>query len=259
MSLPGIQSAVNFLVPAAGTTHMFPIFATFAPGSPFTQFFDQQAIDGQRFMPSGVFIDNSAGANPITVTIQEISWNVTCPAGGTLMQPYPAPSSQHATITGNGIATVVFVDFPVQPFIFNPAGGGAAVTIANGADVALGATTDAAATTDTGNFSLIALFKRLLTKFTNPANANVTTVAAAAADTLLLAANSARQGAIIWNDSTSAILYVRLDTGAATTGNYSAVLAPGGSLVLAQRDYAGEIRGIWAAATGFANVTEFSA
>jgi hypothetical protein len=37
------------------------------------------------------------------------------------------------------------------------------VSIADGADVALGAKADAAATTDTGTFSLIALFKRLLT------------------------------------------------------------------------------------------------
>jgi hypothetical protein len=41
-------------------------------------------------------------------------------------------------------------------------GGGGAVTVADGADVALGAKADAAATTDTGTFSLIALFKRLL-------------------------------------------------------------------------------------------------
>lgn len=46
------------------------------------------------------------------------------------------------------------------------ASGGDAVTIADGADVALGARDDTAATTDTGTFSLIALFKRLLQKFT---------------------------------------------------------------------------------------------
>lgn len=45
-------------------------------------------------------------------------------------------------------------------------GGGGAVTIADGADAALGATTDAAASTDTGTFSLIALFKRSLQRFT---------------------------------------------------------------------------------------------
>lgn len=43
-------------------------------------------------------------------------------------------------------------------------GGGGAVTVADGADVAMGATADAAATSDAGTFSLIALFKRLLGK-----------------------------------------------------------------------------------------------
>lgn len=45
-------------------------------------------------------------------------------------------------------------------------GGGGAVTIADGDDVALGAKADASATTDTGTFSLISLFKRLLEKVT---------------------------------------------------------------------------------------------
>ncbi len=44
--------------------------------------------------------------------------------------------------------------------------GNVAVTVADGADVALGAKANAAASSDTGTFSLIALFKRLLQKFT---------------------------------------------------------------------------------------------
>lgn len=45
-------------------------------------------------------------------------------------------------------------------------GGGGAVTIADGADVTLGAKADAAATTDTGTFTLQALTKRSLQKLT---------------------------------------------------------------------------------------------
>jgi hypothetical protein len=44
--------------------------------------------------------------------------------------------------------------------------GTVATTVADGVDVALGATTDAAASSDAGSFSLISLFKRLLGKFT---------------------------------------------------------------------------------------------
>ncbi|MBV8060488.1 MAG: hypothetical protein JO253_03040 [Alphaproteobacteria bacterium] len=46
-------------------------------------------------------------------------------------------------------------------------GGNVATTVADGANVTQGAKADAAATSDTGTFSLIALLKRLLTK-TNP-------------------------------------------------------------------------------------------
>lgn len=58
-------------------------------------------------------------------------------------------------------------------FYTPPTGGGgasSAVTIADGADSAMGAKADAAATTDTGTFSLIALTKRLLAKLTTGIN-----------------------------------------------------------------------------------------
>lgn len=48
------------------------------------------------------------------------------------------------------------------------------VTVADGTDVALGATTDAAASTDAGTFSLIALVKRLLQKLTTQLPAALT-------------------------------------------------------------------------------------
>ena len=51
--------------------------------------------------------------------------------------------------------------------------GGTAITVADGADVTLGAKADAVATSDTGTFSLIALIKRLLTKFSPVTNATV--------------------------------------------------------------------------------------
>lgn len=46
-------------------------------------------------------------------------------------------------------------------------GGGGPVTIADGADVTQGAKADAVASSDTGTFSLVALFKRLLQHFTS--------------------------------------------------------------------------------------------
>lgn len=82
-------------------------------------------------------------------------------------------------------------------------------------------------------------------------------VAASAASVVLLAANAARKGAVIYNDST-ATLYVLLAASAASPSAFTEQLAPGESLVLERGDYAGEIRGIWTAAAGYARVTEIS-
>lgn len=57
----------------------------------------------------------------------------------------------------DGIATV-------KDNRFAPGAGSLPVTMIDGANVALGARVDAAATTDVGTFSLIALFKRMLTR-----------------------------------------------------------------------------------------------
>lgn len=85
----------------------------------------------------------------------------------------------------------------------------------------------------------------------------ITGVAASATSTTLLAANPARRGAMIVSDPTSAALYIRLGAAvaAATNGNYSVILY-GGDTYEIPANYAGEIRGIWATATGFCNVTE---
>lgn len=85
-----------------------------------------------------------------------------------------------------------------------------------------------------------------------------TSVASSASDTIILAANTVRKGAIIYNDST-AILYILLAVGTSSTSNYSMQIpANGGSFTLNPGEYTGIIKGIWASANGFARVTEFS-
>lgn len=71
----------------------------------------------------------------------------------------------------------------------------------DGASPSIGATTDTAATTDTGNFSLIALFKRLLQKWTAGIGINSVTVGAlayqkAAGVQLTLVANTNQAAAV---------------------------------------------------------------
>lgn len=85
----------------------------------------------------------------------------------------------------------------------------------------------------------------------------VTSVTSVAATTSLKAANAARTGITIANDSTS-ILYVLMGTGTASATNYSFAL-PAKGTVPSDRTisgYTGAIQGFWVSANGFAMVTE---
>lgn len=84
-------------------------------------------------------------------------------------------------------------------------------------------------------------------------------VPAAAADTLLLAANTARRGATITNDSTDATLLVGLGAVPVSAGDFTCRLLPGGSAYYeVPAGFTGEIRGIWDIASGAAMVTELT-
>lgn len=84
----------------------------------------------------------------------------------------------------------------------------------------------------------------------------ISSVSGAAADTLILAANDNRNGAIFYNDS-SAILYLAFGDVTASTSNYSVQIPSYGTFLLEPWNYAGMVRGIWASATGAVKVTEF--
>lgn len=95
----------------------------------------------------------------------------------------------------------------------------------------------------------------LLIKASRSATPTQSSVAGAATTTSLLASNSARLGATIYNDST-AILYLKLGATASTT-SYTAQLAAGAYYEVPFQ-YTGAIDGIWASATGNARITELA-
>lgn len=82
--------------------------------------------------------------------------------------------------------------------------------------------------------------------------ATVAQVASSATSVTLLAANTSRREAIIFNDSTQ-VLYIKYGTTASAT-SYTAQLGTGDTLI--EDKYTGRIDGIWAAANGNAYVTE---
>jgi hypothetical protein len=84
--------------------------------------------------------------------------------------------------------------------------------------------------------------------------ATVNAVAASTSDTLLIAAGAGPNGRMIFNDST-AILYLRFGAGASAS-NHTTQIAPGGFYQAPNdNNYAGQINGAWASATGNARIT----
>lgn len=107
------------------------------------------------------------------------------------------------------------------------------------------------------NTKLTAIGAQLATLIENTDKAVTGTqsiVPGAAADTIILAANAARQGATVYNDST-AILYLLLANAVSSNTVYSLQVAAGGYYEVPAK-YTGIIKGIWASATGNARVTE---
>ena len=79
-------------------------------------------------------------------------------------------------------------------------------------------------------------------------------VSSSATSVQLLAANTSRVEGVITNEST-AILYVKLGTGATTT-DYSISVSPSETLIIDK--YNGVIHGVWSAVNGNARITETS-
>lgn len=87
----------------------------------------------------------------------------------------------------------------------------------------------------------------------------ITSIGISNSDTLLLAANSNRRGAIIYNDTTSAILRIGLSISTVTNTNFSVQLSAGGFFEVPS-GYVGMVRGLWSVTEGGnsgARITEF--
>lgn len=88
------------------------------------------------------------------------------------------------------------------------------------------------------------------------ATATLSNVSGSASSVTVLASNTARLGASVFNDSTSAV-YLKYGA-SASTSSFSAKLDPGGYFECPFH-YTGLIAGIWDSATGAARVTELTA
>lgn len=89
----------------------------------------------------------------------------------------------------------------------------------------------------------------------------ITSVNDAASSTTILAANTSRKGATVYNDST-VVLYLALSDTTASATVHTVQIAAGGYYELPATEggvYTGKIVGIWASdASGAARITEFT-
>lgn len=98
----------------------------------------------------------------------------------------------------------------------------------------------------------------LYTKDSLASTATLANVASSGSSVTLLAANAARLGAMVFNDSTS-VLYLKMGV-TASTSSYTVQIASNGYYELpAGHVYTGRIDGIWSSANGNARLTELSA
>lgn len=93
-------------------------------------------------------------------------------------------------------------------------------------------------------------------KETRATNAARTSVVASISDTLILAANTARLGVVIYNDSDAPLL-IGFGTAVVTTTNFT-LWIPARSNHELSNTFIGELRGIWEAASGSAYITEMT-
>lgn len=95
----------------------------------------------------------------------------------------------------------------------------------------------------------------ITTSAARPATSVTSSVAGSATNVVLLAANSTRLGATIYNDSNT-LLYVKLGA-AATTIDFTIKMFPLGYYEVPY-GYTGEIDGIWSSANGHARIDELT-
>jgi hypothetical protein len=119
------QPTTNYLVPSSGNTNCIPLTGTLTAGTAVTFDWTQFNTESMAFQPQGYYFDNSAGTAEAVLQIftkagGALVWTEKIKAGDVRQNSFPAPNGQYHSLTGAGVVTVVFVDFPVLPAVYTP-------------------------------------------------------------------------------------------------------------------------------------------
>jgi hypothetical protein len=125
LSNASVQPTTNYLVPSSGNTNCIPLAGVLTAGQPVNLDWSQFNTDSMAFQPQGTFMDNSAGTQELVIAIYTkaggaLIWTERVKAGDVAARPFPAPNGQYHVVTGQGAVALVFVDFPVLPYLYTP-------------------------------------------------------------------------------------------------------------------------------------------
>lgn len=156
--------------PDSSVQPTFLRYAQALSGADVTDFQFPTGTSGQQTFgtPLTAFIDNAQNNFPLQVSVGATQQSFPVPANSTgyyLLDAIPGATIE-AVSGGNSTGPVefIFYNYARTPFVWYKFGTNvSAVTIADGADAALGSTTDAAVTNPASNATLIAIEKGLLT------------------------------------------------------------------------------------------------
>lgn len=179
------------------------------------------------------------------------------------MPDYKLPYDNSDPLPGTGVTAAMGVMI-IDPTTGKPAaaasGSGGPATVADGADGAFGAKADAAATTDTGTFTFLALFKRLLTKTPAiPATGTVNNFGVTLTSQIVLTANAGRLGAVFVNDGPNKAYLLLTTTGPAAANTCTVIIPANGMYTIEKGGYTGNCHMVGDVAGGTFRVTEFTA
>lgn len=123
-----VANTVNFLVPAAGQTHVVGYQGAPFTGQPYTVDWTNFKVDNFPFQPQGAYIDNTLSTSATTLTIFPINMQITVPAGALWAIHWPTPNGSKTIITSpasvaGDVCTIWFVDYPIVPYQIAPGGG----------------------------------------------------------------------------------------------------------------------------------------
>lgn len=106
---------VNMLAPFGAKTHMVPITLVASATAQGLQWSTVRQSSNIPFLPSGVYIDNTASGNgDAFLTITPFNYTIHVPAGQSGGYNFPAPDgNQGFSIIGSGTVKLAFVDFTI--------------------------------------------------------------------------------------------------------------------------------------------------